>query len=1194
MANIYNFGLAGVANQVQFGKGGTQLLSNSGTFQAVAADGSTLVRFQIADPVASHDAVTLEVLQNAGQTINANVATLTTEVRGVETGAGLTSGTGAYVACAAATYINTATSLFNADTLLDAAINGVQFQVSNIENAVGLTSTGSYVVPTGTTFLGNTTSIMSALEALDNAANSGGAGLANAVSTLTNAINTVQSNVTTNYNTEQTDIANTNANVASNFATLNNSINIVNSNVVSNVAAIQAEITDTNANVVTVNSNVVSGFATINTLITNNYNTEQADIASTNANLAANVTSLTTAINVVGSALISDVAMLTANIAVVNANVINNYNTEQADVASLAANLASNVFTLQTNINTVSSNVAAEVVRAEGAELNLSNAINAEVARAESAELVLTNAVTAIDLTYVKKDGSVPFTGNVSMGFYNIQNVASPVANTDAVNLGYLTMAIQNLGSAFNYVGTLSDAGAAANAATDLSGLTGPGSAALAAGDYWKSTVAGWYTANAAANSIAFFVQANDGIVFNTTGGFDVIAHVDSQVFGTPGQVDVAGSVDTGFTVSLDSFVLDEISTLQGNVVQLANAISTETTRAVAAETQLQSNIAAAIAQEVIDISATNANVVSEISRANAAEAQLNSNIATEVTRAITAEAQLNSNIATEVTRAMTAEANIAANVAANFSTEQADITSTNANVATIDTSVGLTTAGSYIVPVGTAYLGATTTVMGAIIALDMAANAAATAGAGNLANVTNAIATLNSNVISNVATLQTDIANVVGNVINNYMTEQNDIANLAANLAANVTTLTTLINTNEANTVANAIQLSNAITAIENAVGLNSDGTYAPFTTSNFMNNATTITGALTNLDNELETVLVTLDTLSQYQIITSDSKAFVRVDDANGVTTALDINGAAQPVMNVVGSTNTNTTLTMDFSVANVVSFVANGTGTNVDIRLEPKGSGQVYVGQAGVAGQMQAEPGQSLEIAGGDNTSGAGGNLILRGGLGSSDPTNSGAVQITDAAGNNVATFSGVANTNTFLSLLNGIGSSTIGVQSTASSANLVLTPKGTGSVSVSGALIQNVQTGIASTDAVNVGQLNGAIAQAVTATQTGIVYTTSVSITETNGAVAIGAAISGTIIRARVFIGSAWNSATVVTVGSTSGGSDLMNSSMIDGTLAGQAFVSDVSTAVTAQTLYATVASAGGSSGTATVMVEYIHG
>jgi hypothetical protein len=62
---------------------------------------------------------------------------LRTELRAAETGAGLTSGTGAYVADATKTYINNATTLFNADQKLDIALKALADSIVASSSANG-------------------------------------------------------------------------------------------------------------------------------------------------------------------------------------------------------------------------------------------------------------------------------------------------------------------------------------------------------------------------------------------------------------------------------------------------------------------------------------------------------------------------------------------------------------------------------------------------------------------------------------------------------------------------------------------------------------------------------------------------------------------------------------------------------------------------------------------------------------------------------------------------------------------------------------------------------------------------------------------------------------------------------------------------------------------------------------------------
>lgn len=114
--------------------------------------------------------------------------------------------------------------------------------------------------------------------------------------------------------------------------------------------------------------------------------------------------------------------------------------------------------------------------------------------------------------------------------------------------------AVSSLGNAFNYVGVVSG-GADSGNAFDLTTLPADGKNA---GDYYKVDVGGWFTTGGA----AFEVYTNSGLVWNTSGGVDVIDNTVSTVAGTAGEIIVTGSVETGFVVALAQDVKDTIASI--------------------------------------------------------------------------------------------------------------------------------------------------------------------------------------------------------------------------------------------------------------------------------------------------------------------------------------------------------------------------------------------------------------------------------------------------------------------------------------------------------------------------------------------------------------------------------------------------------------------------------------------------------
>lgn len=138
----------------------------------------------------------------------------------------------------------------------------------------------------------------------------------------------------------------------------------------------------------------------------------------------------------------------------------------------------------------------------------------------------------------------VPYTGTTYL------NAATTLKGAD-VALDAAVKAVDDrvtaLGAAFNYVGTV-DGGATEDAAFDLATLPAGGKDA---GDYYKVATSGYLKVGA---GTPFYVTAKDGIVWNKSGGVDVLDNTNSQVL-AGANIEVTGSSDTGFTVALDGVV---------------------------------------------------------------------------------------------------------------------------------------------------------------------------------------------------------------------------------------------------------------------------------------------------------------------------------------------------------------------------------------------------------------------------------------------------------------------------------------------------------------------------------------------------------------------------------------------------------------------------------------------------------------
>jgi len=161
------------------------------------------------------------------------------------------------------------------------------------------------------------------------------------------------------------------------------------------------------------------------------------------------------------------------------------------------------------------------------------------------------------------------------------------IAGDDALGLR-----IDALGSAFNYVGTI-NGGASAGAATNLASLTEKD-----AGDYYKVAAAGYFVLAPAA---AFFANANDGIVFNLAAGVDLIDNTNASVSGTANEIEVTGSLDTGYTVAIDSVFSGRVTTLESTVGALGT-MATQNANAVAITGGSISGVALTVTAPLIDL----------------------------------------------------------------------------------------------------------------------------------------------------------------------------------------------------------------------------------------------------------------------------------------------------------------------------------------------------------------------------------------------------------------------------------------------------------------------------------------------------------------------------------------------------------------------------------------------------------------
>lgn len=106
------------------------------------------------------------------------------------------------------------------------------------------------------------------------------------------------------------------------------------------------------------------------------------------------------------------------------------------------------------------------------------------------------------------------------------------------------------LTSAFTYKGTVEGNGQTADAiiATPVSLAS-----VVSVGDYYKVITKGYLNAHGATdNTSAFYVNANDGVVYNGS-GWDIIDNTNSTVASTGASLNVTGSTDLGYNIEVQT-----------------------------------------------------------------------------------------------------------------------------------------------------------------------------------------------------------------------------------------------------------------------------------------------------------------------------------------------------------------------------------------------------------------------------------------------------------------------------------------------------------------------------------------------------------------------------------------------------------------------------------------------------------------
>ena len=188
------------------------------------------------------------------------------------------------------------------------------------------------------------------------------------------------------------------------------------------------------------------------------------------------------------------------------------------------------------------------------------------------------------------------------------------------------------------------------------------------------------------------------------------------------------------------------------------------------------------------------------------------------------------------------------------------------------------------------------------------------------------------------------------------------------------------------------------------------------------------------------------------------SDGSAFameyIQVRNSSGVK-VIDTANASSGTAEFPDITNSANRLTL-------TAKNAANSGT-VDMYLQGQNGGDVYiVGQSGEA-LIQGEADADLTVSGGDASSGAAGDLVLKGGNGGASGasgavvikggnggSNDGDVQIMSADDEAIATFTATASAVDYFEMHNGTGGVELHSEGTSADVNITLAPKGDGLV------------------------------------------------------------------------------------------------------------------------------------------------
>jgi hypothetical protein len=908
MANIKNFGIQGVGSDVQFGKAGGRLTSNGSVFQVLTANGS-LTRLQASNPSTSNDVVTKQHQDNAVSVIN--------------TAAGLLSNS-AYLANSSANYIYGATSLANADNLLDSAI-----------------------------------------KAEVDARNSNAAALYQDIQTeTTNRV----SNASELYSNIQTEISNRTSNASELWGDIDTETTARVANAAElwgdiNTEFLRASAAETAINTAISNETYRAQGAesAINTAVTAETNRAQGAESAINTAVTAETNRAQGAESDINTAVSNEVYRAQGAESAINSTIQTETYRAQGAESAINSAIQTETYRAQGAEDAINTAITAETNRASGAETAINSAISTETYRAQGAENSINTVVTALSNAVIYKNGNTAFTGDQSMGGHALTNLATPSDQYDASTKKYVDDQIASLGQVFNFVGNIN--GGTQGAPTDMS-TAGASASDRDAGSYYHVATAGYFTLN----TTTIYAEALDAIVFNTSGGIDRIAHVDTVVNGTSDYIAVSGNIDTGFTVDIAAAFKTRLSNAETDISTLQTDLTAETNRAEGAETAINTAVSNETYRAQGAENAINTAILAEQYRASNAETSINTAISNEVYRAQGAENDINTAISNETYRAQGAENAI--NTAVSNETYRAQGAENSINTAILAEQYRASNAETSI---NTAISNEVYRAQGAETAINSAIQTETYRAQGAESAINSAIQTETYRAQGAESDINTAISNEVyraqgaENSINSAISTETyraEGAEYAINTAITSTNSNVAVeisraegaetainsalsanNTRIANLEANSVQLFSNVGNIEASVDLNSDGTLKAWSNLNqYVTGSSTFKAAIETLDSSLASEVTARQ--SNAAELYGDIQQEI-TDRANAVTAEANRAGAAESSINTAISNETYRAQGAEYAI-NTAILTEQYRASNAETSINTAISNETYRAQ------------------------------------------------------------------------------------------------------------------------------------------------------------------------------------------------------------------------------------------------------